>query len=416
MRVTVGAATDIGQVRDGNEDSYLVLEPLFAVADGMGGHLGGEVASNLALDTIRERITAGEGSLADQVAEANRAVFERSQRDREVRGMGTTLTAVQLEGASARVVHVGDSRAYLLRDGRLHLLTKDHTVVAKMVEEGEITAAEAVTHPHRNIVTRVLGVESSVQVDEGILDLADGDRLLLCSDGLTGMASNEEIAAVLREEPDPQRAVERLVRIANDAGGVDNITAVLLDVHEDAGGASASSSTAAVVVEPPTTRVDTGEHPAVEPGGVTTAERAETPTAAVPTVTPVPPSPTATGSPRRVPARAEGSRRRRWVGLGVAVAVLVVGFVGLRLFLDAQWYVGISNGRVAIFRGVPSEVAGVELHSVVVESQVPADRAVTLPVWSRLPEGITANDRAEAEAIVASIEEDVAAMRSGGGT
>ena len=155
MRVTVGAATDIGQVRDGNEDSYLVLEPLFAVADGMGGHLGGEVASNLALDTIKERIAAGEGSLADQVAEANRAVFERSQRDREVRGMGTTLTAVQLEGGSARLIHVGDSRAYLLRDGRLHMLTKDHTVVAKMVEEGEITAAEAETHPHRNIVTRV---------------------------------------------------------------------------------------------------------------------------------------------------------------------------------------------------------------------------------------------------------------------
>ena len=402
MRVDVGAATDIGQVRDGNEDSYLLLEPLFAVADGMGGHLGGEVASNLALETIRDAFTAGEGSLVDQVTSANRVVFERSQSDREVRGMGTTLTAALVEGAQVRLVHVGDSRCYLLRDGDLHMLTKDHTVVAKMVEEGEITAAEAENHPHRNIVTRVLGVESSVEVDEGILDLKDGDRLLLCSDGLTGMVSHGTIESVLRDEADPQRAVERLVRDANDAGGVDNITAVLLDFHGDEG--QTSSATADVVLRPASTRVDTGEHPTARPTGVATVERTQARTGVMPIRTPVPASVPARPNPGR-PSRG-GPSRRTWIGGGVAIIILVVAFVGVRLFLDSQWYVGISDGRVAIFQGVPSEIAGVELHSVVVETSIPADRALALPIWAQLPDGITANDRAAAQEIVKTIQQD----------
>jgi protein phosphatase len=408
MKVDVGAATDIGQVRDGNEDSYLLLEPLFAVADGMGGHLGGEVASNLALETIRDAFTAGEGSLVDQVTNANRVVFERSQSDREVRGMGTTLTAAVVEGARVRLVHVGDSRCYLLRDGELHMLTKDHTVVAKMVEEGEITAAEAENHPHRNIVTRVLGVESNVEVDEGILDLKDGDRLLLCSDGLTGMVSHDAIASVLRDEPDPQRAVERLVRDANDAGGVDNITAVLLDFHGEAGETSAASSD--VVLQPASTRDTTTTHAIARPTGVATAERPQARTGVMPIRTPVPPSASSRAEPRR-PSRS-GPTRRTWIGIGAVILVLVVAFVGVRLFLDSQWYVGVSDGRVAIFQGVPSQVAGIELHSVVVETEIPAAKAVALPVWADLPDGITANDRAEAEAIVRSIQKDVAATQS----
>jgi serine/threonine protein phosphatase PrpC len=403
MKVDVGAATDIGQVRDGNEDSYLLLEPLFAVADGMGGHLGGEVASNLALETIRDAFTAGQGSLVDQVTNANRVVFERSQSDREVRGMGTTLTAVVVEGAHVRLVHVGDSRGYLLRDGALHMLTKDHTVVAKMVEEGEITAAEAENHPHRNIVTRVLGVESTVEVDEGILDLKDGDRLLLCSDGLTGMVSHADIEAVLRDEPDPQRAVERLVRDANDAGGVDNITAVLLDFHGEAGETSAATSD--VVVQPASADDTTVAHATARPAGVATAERSEARTGVMPIRTPVPPRGSSRPEPRR-PTRS-GPSRRTWIGIGVTVLVLVVAFVGVRLFLDSQWYVGVSDGRVAIFQGVPSEVAGIELHSVVVETSIPADRALALPIWSHLPDGITASDRAEAQDIVESIQQDV---------
>jgi PPM family protein phosphatase len=139
MRVSVGAATDIGQVREGNEDSYLIVEPLYAVADGMGGHRGGEVASSLALETVHGLFERREGSLAEQVAEANRAVFDRSQHDRKVSGMGTTLTAAQIDGNRVHLVHVGDSRAYLLHDGQLMQITEDHTLVHRMVLEGEIS-------------------------------------------------------------------------------------------------------------------------------------------------------------------------------------------------------------------------------------------------------------------------------------
>ena len=193
MKVSVGAATDIGQVREGNEDSFLVVAPLYAVADGMGGHRGGEVASSLALETVQGMFERKEGSLADQVVEANRAVFDRSQNDRSVSGMGTTLTAVLVDGSRVHLVHVGDSRAYLLRGGELAQLTEDHTLVHRMVMEVEISQEEAETHPHRSILTRALGVDQSVQVDEGDVEAAAGDRLLLCTDGLTGMVPEGRI-------------------------------------------------------------------------------------------------------------------------------------------------------------------------------------------------------------------------------
>ena len=204
MKVRVGAATDIGQVREGNEDSYLVVEPLYAVADGMGGHRGGEVASSLALETVQGMLERQEGSLAEQVAEANRAVFDRSQNDRRVSGMGTTLTAAQVDGSRVHLAHVGDSRAYLLRGGELAQITEDHTLVHRMVMEGEISEEEAETHPHRSILTRALGVDQNIQVDEGDLEVAPGDRLLLCTDGLTGMVPEGQIREILLETLDPQ--------------------------------------------------------------------------------------------------------------------------------------------------------------------------------------------------------------------
>ncbi|MGZ8600490.1 MAG: Stp1/IreP family PP2C-type Ser/Thr phosphatase [Actinomycetota bacterium] len=291
MRVTAAAASDVGRVREGNEDAYLVLEPLFVVADGMGGARGGEVASNLAIQTIRRLFEAGEGSLPDQVQEANRVVFERSQRDREVAGMGTTLTAALLEDGALRLAHVGDSRAYLLRDGELHLVTEDHTLVRRMVQAGEITAEEAETHPHRNILTRALGVDGIIDVDEGILELREGDRVLLCTDGLTGMVRAEEIRAVLAGQPDPQEAVDLLVRAANRAGGVDNITALLLDVRggdPNPGAARRRAETAAA-----------DEAASGEPAGAPRSH--DTPVAPAPTPAPAP-APTRPSRPAgRVP-------------------------------------------------------------------------------------------------------------------
>jgi protein phosphatase len=378
MRVISAAATDIGHVREGNEDAYLLLDPLYAVADGMGGHRGGEVASNLALQTVRGMFEDDEGSLTEQVERANRAVFERSQADREVAGMGTTLTAALVRGSRATIAHVGDSRAYLFRDRRLHLLTEDHTLVHRMVLEGEITAAEAESHPNRSILTRALGVDDVLQVDEGVVDLRTGDRLLLCTDGLTAMLSEREIRTVLDETPDPHEAVGRLVRMANDAGGIDNITVVLLDLVEEGRAAAGPAGAERGAAPVPPTRHDTVSAPA-PPGA-------------------------ARG---RSTARARAARKVG-LGAGVAIAALVLGAFALRLYVDTQWFVGVSNGRVAIFRGVPAEVAGFDLNSVVVETTIPAEEAQSLAVYrDTLPEGITADDREAADAIVEQIRSDV---------
>ncbi|MGZ8565513.1 MAG: Stp1/IreP family PP2C-type Ser/Thr phosphatase [Actinomycetota bacterium] len=367
MRVEVGVVTDIGRVRDGNEDSYLVEPPLYAVADGMGGHRGGEVASQLALETVEELFLAGEGTLADQVREANRAVFTRSASDRSVTGMGTTLTAARIEGDGAHLVHVGDSRAYLLRAGSLRRLTEDHTLVNRMVKAGEISAAEADVHPHRNVLLRALGTDPDVEVDEQDLGLLAGDRLLLCSDGLTSMVTEDQVQAILEAEPQPQAAADRLVRAANRAGGIDNITVVVLDVLEG------------------------DDDPASSPAA-TASER----------------QPPATGAPPNARgSTAEPARRVPWrwiVGAVVAIVILVAAFTGFRIWLDGRWYVGESNGNVAIFQGVPAQILGYELSSLEVETDLPADEVAALPDWDELPEGINANSREDALAIVARMQ------------
>ena len=416
MKVRVGASTDIGQVREGNEDSYLVIEPLYAVADGMGGHRGGEVASSLALETVQGMFERREGSLAEQVAEANRAVFDRSQNDRSVSGMGTTLTAAQVDGNRVHLVHVGDSRAYLLRGGELTQITEDHTLVHRMVMEGEITPEEAETHPHRSILTRALGVDQTIQVDEGDIEVVPGDRILLCTDGLTGMVPEGQIREILLETPDPQEAVEKLVKVANRAGGIDNITAMILEFGDDGGGPGATKESA--IPQQPTT--ERPIPPAAPPNRsditIVGAPIPEPPPEASISPGRAPPARPLARTDRPAPGRGTdrsrpGSRRvGRKVGIwtGVTLAIVALGVVGLRLYLDSQWFVGVSNGRVAIFRGVPAEVGGLELHSVVVETSIPAERAESIGFYRGLPDGITADDRAGAEAIVESIREDVA--------
>ena len=196
MRLITGAATDVGRVREGNEDAYLVDDAtgLVAVADGMGGHRAGEVASATALEALRAAITHGR-PLRESMQDANEAVFTKSLTDEELRGMGTTLTAATLvTGGTVLVGHVGDSRAYLLHDGELRQVTVDHSLVEELVREGRLTADEAAVHPQRSIITRALGVDASVEVDVYPVELAPGDRLLLCSDGLTGMVQAETIA------------------------------------------------------------------------------------------------------------------------------------------------------------------------------------------------------------------------------
>ena len=232
MEIRVAARTDVGRVREGNEDAFLIRHPLYAIADGMGGHLGGEVASSLAVETVADPGRSGM-SLPERVLEANRAVLERSKGDRAVAGMGTTFTGIELKDGVARLAHVGDSRAYRFRDGTLEPLTEDHTLVGELVRSGEIDEAAARSHPQRSVLLRCVGTEPTLEVDEGRVDLADGDRLLLCSDGLTEMLDAAAITAILAETAgDPDGAADRLVAEANEAGGSDNVTVIVLDVVE----------------------------------------------------------------------------------------------------------------------------------------------------------------------------------------
>lgn len=382
MKIEAGVTTDIGRVRDGNEDSYLVEPPLYAVADGMGGHRGGEVASQLALETLEERFAAQEGSLADQIRAANRAVYERSAADRKVTGMGTTLTAALIGGDNAHLVHVGDSRAYLLRAGAFRQLTEDHTLVTRMVKAGEITHAEAAVHPHRNVLTRVLGTEPEVDLDEQDVGLLEGDRLLLCSDGLTVMLTEDQIQAILETTPRAQEAAERLVRAANRAGGVDNITVVVLDAVEGS-------------------PVEQGEARSLGGG-------------ADPGI--APPSLGAGGLDRTAPEQATASRSSRrgvkWaIAVVAAVVVLGAGFTAFRAWVDGQWFVGEANDHVAVYQGVPASVLGYRLSHVDVETALPAADVAALPLYAGLADGINANSREDALAIVERMRKDLRAQR-----
>ena len=235
--VRVGAATHAGLVRAGNEDRYLAAPPLFAVADGMGGHAAGDVAAELALQTIQRAAErehdADAANAVSWLQAANSAILERAGNDGPLRGMATTCTLAVLDGMELRLAHVGDSRAYRLRDGDLVQLTEDHTFVAQLVQQGVLSPGEASVHPRRGVLLRGLGHRARAAIDERRLEMLARDRLLLCSDGLTSMVDDASIAAVLVEETDPQRSADRLVALANDAGGLDNVTVLVIDVDGD---------------------------------------------------------------------------------------------------------------------------------------------------------------------------------------
>lgn len=318
----MGAATDVGRVRDGNEDAYLVDDDmgLAAVADGMGGHRAGEVASATALEALRAAVTSGR-PLRESIEDANDAVFTKSLTDASLRGMGTTLTAATLvAGDTLLVGHVGDSRAYLLHDGELRQVTDDHSLVEELVREGRLTADEAAVHPQRSIITRALGIDPTVNVDVYPVELTPGDRLLLCSDGLTGMVQPDDIAATLRRESDPARVASQLVDAANAAGGEDNITVVVVAVTDEAPVRAAPES-----VEPLEATDDDDE---------------------------APPDP--------------GERRRRGLhGVGRVllwalpiVLVLAIAVAAVGWYARKDYYVGASKGRVTVYKGVPGGLAG----------------------------------------------------------
>lgn len=237
LTLQVGAATDVGRVRDHNEDSALAEGALFVVADGMGGHAAGEVASGLAIDTLREVADRSNLTAEDVVAQirlANQRILEAVASHPDQRGMGTTLAGIALVVSGGidhwAVFHLGDSRVYRSIDGALHQLTVDHSEVQELVDRGVISAAEARTHPLRNVVTRSLGTESGHQADVLVIPPYPGERFVVCTDGLTNELADVDIQAILEEHRDPQAAAEALVREAVVAGGRDNVTAVVVDL------------------------------------------------------------------------------------------------------------------------------------------------------------------------------------------
>ena len=249
--------SDTGRKRRHNEDSYVHQPPIFAVADGMGGALAGELASRLAVEAVEAG--GGDGGagvefVTSLVQAANHSVYERSRSDSSVSGMGTTMTLALVEGPVVTIGHVGDSRAYLFRDGELKQVTNDHSLVAELMRSGKLTAEEAEHHPQRSVITRALGTDPDVDVDTYIVEVEPGDLFLLCSDGLTSMVGNDAILRTITERRGDLDATARaLIELANKGGGEDNITVVAFDIAAD-GEVEADESTTAVampVVSPP---------------------------------------------------------------------------------------------------------------------------------------------------------------------
>jgi PPM family protein phosphatase len=407
-------ASDLGRQRQGNEDNYFVRSPLFVVADGMGGAQAGEVASEMAVASFDHGV--GDGSPAESlvriIEEANRRIHERSRSDAQHAGMGTTCTAIYVGPDDVTLAHVGDSRAYLWREGDLIRLTRDHSLVGELVARGKLTEEQAEAHPQRSVITRALGPEAEVQVDVEVLDARGGDVFLMCSDGLTSMIHEPGVRPIMERAESLEQAGRELIAAANEAGGRDNITVVLFRLEEvesrgsgDGGGAEA---TAVAEPEGQTTEYDTFEGEAIRPRGMsrpqghtrqrdgagepvhasagddTEAEYRASGTVALSAIRPLdataeaPPPRTAPlpdGAAATAP-REPGRKRRRRVPTGLVVSLILVAVVlgGAWLATRAVYFVGTDpDGRmVTIYRGLPYELPfGIDLYEEWYESGVP---------------------------------------------
>jgi PPM family protein phosphatase len=378
--------TDVGRQRNTNEDALVAAPPFFAVADGMGGAKAGEVASHIAtqaFDAEHDRDMPPERRLAEIARAANRRIYELAGRDDSLRGMGTTLTAAIVSGGEVSLGHVGDSRAYRLRGGALEQLTKDHSLVAELERTGQISPEAAEHHPQRSIITRALGPEPDVDVDTYTVPARDDDVFLLCSDGLTTMVPDDDVAAILRGAASLEEAADALVRAANQSGGKDNVTVVLFRLRDDGepapepGGDDTIAGTARLgdVPAPASTVAerDTAEH--ALPAGAD--DSAAGPEAAPPRARRAPPR--ASGVCRRAAPRRRraGLRRRRLrtaLGALAGLAVLALMAGGLYLASRQVWFLGTNDaGLVTLYRGLPYELPlGVKLYEERYASGVPA--------------------------------------------
>ncbi|HTZ87669.1 MAG TPA: Stp1/IreP family PP2C-type Ser/Thr phosphatase [Solirubrobacteraceae bacterium] len=350
------AGTDTGRQRRANEDSHLARAPLFVVADGMGGAQAGEVASRLAIESFQEGLgdaALPEAALAALAQEANARIHELSHSHAEQAGMGTTLTAVYVGEREISIAHVGDSRAYRLRDGELVRLTEDHSLVDELLRQGRLTPEEALEHPQRSVITRALGPEGSVEVDTRSYSARGGDVYLLCSDGLTTMVPEDRLAEIMLAHSALRDAGEALIAAANEAGGRDNITVVLLRL-EELGAPAAPSTEESRVVSPPETVAGSGD--AVAGAPLTAAEWES------PVVQRRPRARAGSGEKRR---RRGAPRLRGLAGATIALAVLALIAAGAYIALQSVYFIGTNDrGLVTMFRGVPFSLpAGLTLYS-----------------------------------------------------
>ena len=343
-----GSRTDIGCLRDHNEDSLVVTPPLFAVADGMGGHAAGEVASEIAVRVLSELAPEHPDveALGRAIEEANRAAIQAAREGRGRQGMGTTMTAAMLEGERLVIAQVGDSRAYLLHQGKLQQLTRDHSLMADMIEAGQLTPEEARTHPQRSVITRALGSDAHLHPDIYEINVETGDRLLICSDGLSGMIFDDQIENTLRRVQDPQRCASQLVNEAIAAGGHDNVTVIVADVT-----------------------------------GYAEVRRKKL---------------------------ARKTKLSIALVLVLFAAIIAGAAWGTQTYLNTAAYLANDNGKVAVYRGVPGSVLGLSFSHL--ERTTDVTVADLQPgVANRLNEGIRVDDMEAADALVKEYEDEIAA-------
>ncbi len=358
------AGTDTGRQRRANEDSLLARSPLFVVADGMGGAQAGEVASRIAVESFQPGLqdaSQPELALAALTRAANSRIHELSHSNAEQAGMGTTLTAVYVGEEEVAIAHVGDSRAYCLRDGQLLRLTDDHSLVDELMRQGRLTPEEAVEHPQRSVITRALGPEGMVEVDTRSFRARSGDVYLLCSDGLTTMIAEEQIAALLREHPRLRDAGEALIAAANRAGGRDNITVVLIRLEQVEVDEAPPVDEHATVIGLPA--VSAAPASAIEDSMRAPEDGASMAEAAPVAAPPAPRAPLVPRAPAVASKPASGERLRRRLRRAGALAVLlgvlvVLGSAGY-LALQSVYFIG-TNGRglVTLFQGLPYRLPG----------------------------------------------------------
>ena len=345
--ISFGSRTDIGYVRDHNEDSLIIIPPLFAVADGMGGPEAGEIASEITVNTLAELAPShldAEG-LTAAVEAANYNVMKAPRQGIGRDGMGTTLTAAMLEGERLLIAQVGDSRAYLLHKGHLQQITRDHSLMADLIEAGQITPEEARVHPNRSVITRAIGSDIHMRPDIYELNVDAGDRILLCSDGLSSMISNNAIESIMRRQSDAQHCADELVTAALENGGADNVTVVVADV----------------------------------PGFSEVREK----------------------------KRAHKSRVF-YIGLAIAlVAVIFAAGFGGYAFISNSAYLIEENGKVSVYRGTPDDFMGIKLSTLDHTTNVDVDK-LQPGVANRIKEGMSVSSIDEANSLIAGYEEEIA--------